>query len=155
MRFSGLGLGRSDGWSADDSDRWRFVRVSVRPDDGPGAREGVFGHLAVLVKNANFAIFGILVILGQFGVWGSFWPRVRFWSKSDILGSGLGQKVVFGVLAYLWSLPRLKCYFWSFLVIFGFFWPGAEPVRRLVSRQLWSVAFCARFGQARRRPRCS
>ena len=75
MAFSGLVLVRSDGWSADGFGGWRFVRVSVRPEDGPGAREGVFGLLAVLVKNANFAIFGILVILGQFGVWGSFWPE--------------------------------------------------------------------------------
>ena len=64
------------------------MRVSVRPEDGPGDREGVFGLLADLVKNANFAILVILVILGQFGVWGSFGLGVRFWSKSDILGSG-------------------------------------------------------------------
>ena len=69
------------------------MRVSVRPEDGPGAREGVFGLLADLVKNANFAIFGILVILGQ------IWVQVRF----GVWESDLGQKVTFWGLGPWWS----------------------------------------------------
>ena len=82
------------------------MRVSVRPEDSPGAREGVFGLLAVLVKNANFAILAILVILGQ--VWGpgQIWGlRSDFGQKVTFWGQVLcGREGVFGARGQILSI---------------------------------------------------